>query len=222
MNISNEKITLPFSAKKRCRIKMGPKQVAVSSAALCPHSTVVRVISIKDIRLCLGVGAVVTELRNDNIETKLTINNFSEVFDEAHFEFLKQYNANIKTPVEKRESYLIDIPEKPIPPKKEEKKEEEKVEETTAEPAVEVTEPEKVEEVAEALAPVEPEETPAEEVTTSVESEETESTEEVAAEEPVVEAEAVEESSESEETLVPENTTETYNNYNRNKKRNRH
>lgn len=192
MSISN-KITLPFSAKKRCLIKMGPKQTTVGSVALCPYSTTIRVLSIKDIRLCLGVGAKVVELRNDDIQTVLTIENFSEIFDEKHFEFIKKFNADIKTPVEKRESYLIDIPKEPIPPKKEEKDEDKKEEVET------IIEEVKNDEEVTVTSENQVSETIIEETPETVEEDENNNIEETVEEQPVV---------------------NKYNNYN--KKRNRH
>lgn len=114
MNITNN--TLPFSANKRCAIVMGPRQVAVGSVCMLPHSRLTRILSIKDIIMCLNAGAKVVEYISETETMPLNQSNFANVFSEAHLEFLKKFNTNVKTPVEKRESYLIDVPEAPIPP----------------------------------------------------------------------------------------------------------
>lgn len=200
MNIINN--TLPFSANKRCAIVMGPRQVAVGSVCMLPHSRLTRILSIKDIIMCLNAGAKVTEFISETETVPLNQNNFANVFSEAHLEFLKKFNVNVKTPVEKRESYLIDIPEAPIPPApiEEEKKEEEEV---PAEPEVESVEELDVEE-----------EIPSEETTeggADLQEEETSESEiEAVEEEPVesekasVEEEPTEEVSEESEELTEE------------------
>lgn len=151
MNITNN--TLPFSANKRCAIVMGPRQVAVGSVCMLPHSRLTRILSIKDIIMCLNAGAKVVEYISETETMPLNQSNFANVFSEAHLEFLKKFNTNVKTPVEKRESYLIDIPEAPIPPAPVE--EEKREEEVPAEPEVEA--------VKEPAAEVEEENIPSEE-----------------------------------------------------------
>lgn len=204
MNITNN--TLPFSANKRCAIVMGPRQVAVGSVCMLPHSRLTRILSIKDIVMCLNAGAKVVEYISETETMPLNHSNFANVFSEAHLEFLKKFNANVKSPVEKRESYLIDVPEAPIPPTpvEEEKKEEEvptepeveAVEEPTAEVEENVPseEPEGGADLQEEEA--EPEEAPVEE-TTEEDCEEAEES----VEEPTEELE--------EENTVEEETTET-------------
>ena len=226
MNITNN--TLPFSANKRCAIVMGPRQVAVGSVCMLPHSRLTRILSIKDIIMCLNAGAKVTEFISETETVPLNQSNFANVFSEAHLEFLKKFNANVKTPVEKRESYLIDIPEAPIPPAPVE--EEKKEEEVPAEPEVEAVEEPAVEEEVpseetteggadlqeEEIA--EPEESPVEEATEEVSEEAEESVE--AEEEPT---EELEEAVEEETTETEEAPAETQPRESRkNRRRNRH
>ena len=223
MNITNN--TLPFSANKRCAIVMGPRQVAVGSVCMLPHSRLTRILSIKDIIMCLNAGAKVVEYISETETMPLDQSNFANVFSEAHLEFLKKFNANVKTPVEKRESYLIDIPEAPIPPAPVEEKKEEDVpaepkDEAVDEPADEVEEnvpseePEGGADLQEEVA--EPEEAPVEEATEEASEEAEESVEEPTEE--LEEEDTVEdEASETDEAPV-EQPKESR----KNRRRNRH
>jgi hypothetical protein len=222
MNITNN--TLPFSANKRCAIVMGPRQVAVGSVCMLPHSRLTRILSIKDIIMCLNAGAKVVEFISETETMPLDQSNFANVFSEAHLEFLKKFNTNVKTPVEKRESYLIDIPEAPIPPAPVEEKKEEEVpaepkDEAVEEPADEVEEnvpseePEGGADLQEEVA--EPEEAPVEE-TTEEDSEEAEES----VEEPTEELE--EDAVEDEATETDEAPVEQPKESRKNRRRNRH
>lgn len=226
MNITNN--TLPFSANKRCAIVMGPRQVAVGSVCMLPHSRLTRILSIKDIIMCLNAGAKVVEYISETETMPLNQSNFANVFSEAHLEFLKKFNTNVKTPVEKRESYLIDIPEAPIPPAPVE--EEKKEEEVPAEPEVEaVKEPAaEVEENIPSEEPeggadlqeeevTEPEEAPVDK-TTEEDSEEAEESVEEPTEELEEEDTVEEEATETDEAPVETQPKESR----KNRRRNRH
>lgn len=224
MNITNN--TLPFSANKRCAIVMGPRQVAVGSVCMLPHSRLTRILSIKDIVMCLNAGAKVVEYISETETMPLNHSNFANVFSEAHLEFLKKFNANVKTPVEKRESYLIDIPEAPIPPipVEEEKKEEEVPAEPEVEdvkePATEVEEnvpSEEPEGGADLQEEAEPEEAPVEE-TTEEDCEEAEESVEEPTEELEEEDTVEDEATETDEAPVETQPKESR----KNRRRNRH
>lgn len=200
-------MTLPYSAKKKCIVKMGPRQVTVSSACLCPHTQTTRVISVGDIIKCLSAGAQVKEIINDKSETE-TLNHKTAtfIFSEEHLEYLKKFNTNIRTPEMQRDSYLIDTPAAPI--KTEIKKEEvvvtsTVVEETPVVNEVTVEEPSTPDVVVELTTAEEV--TPVEEV-----NDEVVSTEETPVEEQPEEVEAVEEEVE-----------EPKHNYNNKKNKNR-
>lgn len=225
MNITNN--TLPFSANKRCAIVMGPRQVAVGSVCMLPHSRLTRILSIKDIIMCLNAGAKVVEYISETETMPLNQSNFANVFSEAHLEFLKKFNTNVKTPVEKRESYLIDIPEAPIPPApvEEEKKEEEVPAEpeveAVKEPAAEVEEnipseePEGGADLQEEV--TEPEEAPVDE-TTEEDSEEADESVEEPTEELEEEDTVEDEATETDEAPVETQPKESR----KNRRRNRH
>lgn len=225
MNITNN--TLPFSANKRCAIVMGPRQVAVGSVCMLPHSRLTRILSIKDIIMCLNAGAKVVEYISETETMPLDQSNFANVFSEAHLEFLKKFNANVKTPVEKRESYLIDVPDAPIPPAPVE--EEKKEEEVPAEPEVEAVK-EPTAEVEEDVPSEEPEggaDLQEEEIVESEEDFAEETTEEDSeeAEEAVEEpTEELEEDTVEEETVEPEEAPveEQPKESRKNRRRNRH
>lgn len=210
-------LTLPYSAKKKCIILMGARQVAVSSACLCPHTKTVRVITVQDIVRCLGAGARISEIINDKRDTKeLNVKNAAYIFSDEHLEYLRRFNANIKTPVEKRESYLIDTPKEldKVEVKKAEEKSVEPVapevtveEPTTADVVVSLT----IEDTAEPVDEVEVEETIVE--TTAVEVEE----------EPTSTEESPEEEITTEEDTDTEEETPKYNNkYNNNNRKNKY
>lgn len=114
MNTTN---TLSFNANKKCIITMGPKQVSVGSVCMLPYSTLTRIISVKDIIICLNAGAKIREFISDKETIALTPHNFANIFNEFHAKYLAKFNADIKSPVEKRETYLIDKADAPIPPK---------------------------------------------------------------------------------------------------------
>lgn len=226
MNITNN--TLPFSANKRCAIVMGPRQVAVGSVCMLPHSRLTRILSIKDIIMCLNAGAKVVEYISETETMPLNQSNFANVFSEAHLEFLKKFNTNVKTPVEKRESYLIDIPEAPIPPApvEEEKKEEdvpaEPEVEAVKEPAAEVEEENIPSEEPEGGADLqeevtEPEEAPVDE-TTEEDSEEADESVEEPTEELEEEDTVEDEATETDEAPVETQPKESR----KNRRRNRH
>lgn len=224
MNITNN--TLPFSANKRCAIVMGPRQVAVGSVCMLPHSRLTRILSIKDIIMCLNAGAKVVEYISETETMPLNQSNFANVFSEAHLEFLKKFNANVKTPVEKRESYLIDVPDAPIPPAPVE--EEKKEEEVPVEPKDEaVEEPAEVEENVPSEEPEGGADLQEEEIAESEEDFVEETTEEDSeeAEEAVEEpTEELEEDTVEEETVEPEEAPveEQPKESRKNRRRNRH
>lgn len=203
--------TLPFSAKKKCIIKMGPRQVTVNSACLCPYTETLRVITVGDIVKCLSAGATVLEFTRESkniadIKT-LDIKNATYVFDEEHLEYLKKFNSDIRTPVMQRDSYLIDIPEAPkkteIPETPVATPEEPKVEEPT------VTEEPQV-----------AEETVVEEPKEEVKVEDTvEVTEEVTIEATTEEEAPAEETTEEVEESTEEEQPKYYNNNRKNRNR---
>lgn len=210
--------TLPFSAKKKCIIKMGPRQVTVNSACLCPYTETLRVITVGDIVKCLSAGATVLEFTRESkniadIKT-LDIKNATYVFDEEHLEYLKKFNSDIRTPVMQRDSYLIDIPEAP---KKTEISE-------TPVATSEVTEEPKAEEptVSEPVAeePQVAEETVVEDPKEEVKVEDTvEVTEEVTIEATTEEEAPAEETTEEVEESTEEEQPKYYNNNRKNRNR---
>ena len=208
--------TLPFSAKKKCIIKMGARPVAVNSACLCPYTKTLRVVTVRDIVKCLSAGATVLEFTRDSkdfadIKT-LDIKNAAYVFDEEHLEYLRKFNTDIRTPVMQRDSYLIDTPEAP---KKTEIPE-------TPVVAPEVTEEVKVEEstVQEPVAEEQVIETVVEEPKEEVKVEEAvEVTEEVANEANAEEEAPAEEPTESEDESTEEEQPKYYNNNRKNRNR---
>ena len=214
MNTTN---TLSFNANKKCIITMGPKQVSVGSVCMLPHSTLTRIISVKDIIICLNAGAKIREFISDKETIALTPHNFANIFNESHAKYLAKFNADIKSPVEKRETYLIDKADAPIPPKPVEQP---KITETPEE----LTEQQKEEERAdlEAVeARSEQMEEGSAELGVDVPSMVTEAEEETTEESPETEAEP-EEEVEEEDTTEEETSEDQPRESRKNRKRNRH